>query len=108
MTSAKQIRQDLQDYEKHTSALLDLLAETSTKASVYQCRHRLTDDPVDEQLAMVYDSFCRSIKEVEATYGSRGSWLQDRLERRVEELPGFWSRFFSRKPKKLQPKEATT
>lgn len=107
MTSAKQIRQDLEDYDKHASALLKLLAETSTKASVYQCRHRLTDDPVDEQLAMVYDSFCRAIKEVEAKYGCRGSSLQDRLERRVAELPGFWSRLFGRKPKTLQPKEAS-
>ena len=107
MISAKEVRKDLQDFQKHSDMLMDLLAETSTKASMYECRHRLTDNPVDEQLAQAYDSFCRSIKEVEATYGNRGSWLKDRLERCVEELPGFWSRLFGRKPKTLQPKEAS-
>ena len=93
-------RKDLADFQKHTDKLLEVLHETSAKASIYECRHRLTDDPVDEQLAMVYDGFCRAVKEVEATYGNRGSWLKDRLERRVEEIPGFWARLFKRKPKK--------
>ena len=99
--SKKEAKKDLADFHKHAEALMDLLAETSAKASVFECRHRLTDDEVDGQLAKIYDSFCRSIKEVEKSYGSRGTWLQDRLERRVNEAPGWWSR--SSKPKQLEP-----